>query len=159
MAKKVSGIELEVTIHKNHDLVTTIQNVANAESPIFRVTPGENQVLYFPNNNPVQLKLYDTAGDEIEDGAELSLWLVGPAGQYEEKIASALYAAWKNITWADQFDPKYEDAISIPFIAKRAAVGIRPGYKLEFRLKASTQVDWDNVNTRIQFGLGQEIMV
>lgn len=161
MALKIGGFDLTVQIHKAHSLVTTTQNVANAETEIFRVDPAENQVLIFPRDNLVAMKLYDTGGNEIAAGSEVSFWRVDDSGQEAECFAKAEYSPWKNIAFDDQFDADYRDMLGIGFLPRLVgvdAIHIRPGYRLEIRLKAATQVDWANANTVISFGLAQELI-
>ena len=158
--KKVQGFELALQIHKAHDLVTTASNIANAETKAFTVTPGENQVLIFPRDNPLQLKLYDTSANELEDNAVISLWRVDDTGETQERFASVLYSTWKNIAISDQFKDQYAETLSIGFLPKFEgdAMYIAPGQKLEIRVNAATVIDWSNANTKIFFGLAQELL-
>ena len=158
--KKVQGFELTLQIHKAHDLVTTASNVANAETKALTITPGENQVLIFPRDNPVQLKLYDTSANELEDNAVISLWRVDDTGETQERFASVLYSTWKNIAISDQFKDQYADTLGIGFLPKFAgdAIHVAPGQKLELRVNAATVIDWSNADTKIFFGLAQELL-
>ena len=158
--KKVHDFELVIQIHKAHDLVATASNIANAETKAFTVTPGENQVLIFPRDNPLQLKLYDTSAAELEDNAVISLWRVDDTGETQERFASVLYSTWKNIAISDQFKDEYADTLSIGFLPKFSgdAMYIAPGQKLEIRVNSASVIDWSNADTKIFFGLAQELL-
>ena len=158
--KNIHGFELALQIHKAHDLVTTASNIANAETTALTVTPGENQVLIFPRDNPVQMKLFDTAGSELDDNAVISLWRVDDTGETQERFAGVLYNTWKNIAISDQFKDQYSDALGIGFLPKFEgdAIHVAPGQKLEIRVKSATVIDWSNSDTKIFFGLAQELL-
>ena len=160
MAKKINGFELEVQIHKAHDLVTTASNIANAETKAFTVSPGENQVLIFPREDPVQMKLFNTSGVELEDNAVISFWRVDDTGETQERFASVLYSTWKNIAISDQWKDQYADALSIGFLPKfdGGAIYVSPAQKLEIRVKSASVIDWSNANTKVFFGLAQELL-
>ncbi len=159
--EKVQGFELVVQIHKAHDLVTTTGNVANAETKAFVVTPGENQVLIFPRDNLVRMKFYDSSGNELEDNAVIAFWRVDDTGETQERFAAVLYSNWKNIVISDQPKGEYRDTLSIGFLPKfssGAAIHIAPGQKLEIRVNSASVIDWSNADTKIFFGLAQELL-
>ena len=161
MALKIGDFDLTVQIHKAHTLFTPATNVPTAETEIFRVEPAENQVLIFPKDNLLCLKLYDVDGNEITGEAELSFWRVDDSGQEAECFAKLNYSPWKNLDFDEQFKEDYRQILGISFLPRLAgvdAIHIRPGYRLECRLKASKAVNWDNANTAVSFGLAQELI-
>ncbi len=159
MAREVNAIRLTVDLHKAHSLVTTSSNVPGAMTKILTVTPGDNQILYWPNDLPILLKLYTAMGAEIEAEAELSLYKVWPGRIKEELLGSKSYSSWRNIAFADQSDPEREANLAIPFHESAAlAATIPPGYWLELRLKSDSTVSWAYANTQFFAGVGQQII-
>lgn len=159
MAREINAIRLTVDLHKKHSLVTTSANVPGASTKILTITPGDNQIIYWPNDLPLLLKLYTSAGAEIAPEAELSLFKVWPGRIKEELLGTKSYAAWRNIAFADQSDPDREPNLSIPFHeASALAATIPPGYWLELRLNSTAVVSWDYANTQFFAGVGQQII-
>jgi hypothetical protein len=161
MPLKIAGFELTVQVHKAHDLVTTKLNIATAETEILRVVPGENQVLIFPNNNLLNLKLVSSVPAEIGPGSVVSFWRVDATGAHQECFAQTEYTPWHNIDFSEQSKDEYREILGIGFLPKLRgvdAVRISPGYRLEIRLKATTVVDWTEADSLVWFGLAQELL-
>ncbi len=158
MATTVRGVPLTLHIHKNHERVKTMANVANALTPILELSPADNQILYFPNTNPIVMKLYDTTGAELPPDAELVLTRVAPDGYTEIVLAKTIYQPWKLTSLENQSDPKRQGLLAFYFTdPKIDAVAIQPGYKLVLKLKAGSVVSWTNANTQIFFSVGEKV--
>jgi len=143
MAKKIHGIVLNAELTKDSSIVTTASNVAGASTAILTIEPEQNELIIWPNDNPIMLKLYDSSGNEVEATATLALYKVWPGRKKEEKLAERVYANWRNTDFADQSDPKREPNLTLPFSDDdKMAVVVPPGYKLELRLTSSVTVDW-----------------
>ena len=142
--KEVNGVQLTVELHKGSSVVTTSQNVANSFSKILEIEPNERQYFYWPNGNVLRLKLFDSAGNEVEQNAELLLVLVEADGTRETVLAKFTYAPYRNLSMTNQWDPRREANLAVAFAEpdKQVAV-VGPGQKLELRLKSAYQVDWD----------------
>lgn len=161
MPLRISGVDLEVQIHKEHDLVTVLPNIARAATPILRVSPGENQVLIFPKDNPVAMKFFTSGGVEIPPGSVVSFWRVDASGAQQECFAQAEYTPWHNIPYDEQTREEYRDILSVGFLPRYrdlSAIVIPPGWRLEIRLNSTAVVDWTHANTQIWFGLGQDLL-
>lgn len=159
MAKTIGGIELTLDIHKESDLVTVTSNIAGALTPIIKIEPKANQLVYWPAGNILQLKLFTAAGVEVENGAELSLYKVGPGGRNEELLGTKVYAAWRNIDFGDQFDPERWLNLGIPFHEGDAiAAFVQHGWDLELRLKSSIVVDWARTDVAFHTSVGEDII-
>jgi|Deesub1362A_J573_1020465.scaffolds.fasta_scaffold00385_27 hypothetical protein len=141
---KIHDIPLTAELTKDSPIVTTQANVANALTTIISIEPEQNEYIIWPNDNPMALKLYDSSGNEVEDTALLALYKVGPGGREEEKLGERVYAHWKRTAISDQFDPERRGQLTIPFVKENTAgVVIKPGERLELRLKSARVVDWD----------------
>jgi len=158
MPAEVRGVPLTLHLHKNHERVQTVANVAGALTPILYLSPADNQILYFPNGNPIVMKLYDTAGNELPPSAELVLTRIAPDGYTETVLAKTIYQPWKLTSLENQSDPKRQGLLAFHFTDSALdAVAIQPGYKLCIKLKADTVVNWNNANTQIFFSVGEKV--
>jgi hypothetical protein len=158
MATEVRGVPLTLHIHKNHERIKTMANVAGALTPILELSPADNQILYFPNGNPIVMKLYDTTGAELPPSAELVLTRVAPDGYTEVVLAKTIYQPWKLTSLENQSDPKRQGLLAFQFTDPSLdAVAIQPGYKLVIKLKADSVVAWNNANTQIFFSVGEKV--
>ena len=152
-------IRRTLQIHKVHGLVRTASNVAGAATRILTVEPGDNQILYWPNDLPILLKLFTAGGVEIAPEAELHLFKVWPSDSQVELLGTMAYAPWANTAFADQSDPERAASLAIPFHRGDAiAATIPSGYKLELRLNAASVVSWAFATTRFFAMIGQQII-
>ena len=157
-AAVIHGVPLTLRLHKTHERVTTQANVAGAFTPILFVSPADNQILYFPNENPIVMKLYDTTGAELPPSAELVLTRIAPDGYTEQVLAKTIYQPWKLTSLENQSDPKRQALLCFRFTDPTLdAVAIHPGYKLCIKLKADSVVNWANANTQIYFSVGERL--
>lgn len=144
MALKIHGIVLTDEITKDSDIVTTKTNTPSAMTAILEIKPEQNELIIWPNDNPIMLKLYDSSGNEVEATAVISLWKVHPGRKQEEKLAERIYANWRNTDFSDQSDPKRRESLTLPFSQDdKDGVVVPPGYWLELRIKTSLTIDWD----------------
>jgi len=159
MSREINGIRLTVDLHKAHSLVDTKANIATASTVILKIAPGDNQIIYWPNDLPLLLKLFTAAGVELEPEAVLTLFKVSPGRMEEVVLGTKTYSAYRNIAFADQSDPSREPNLAIPFHDSTAiAATLNPGYWLELRILSASVVSWAHANTAFFAVVGQDII-
>jgi len=83
----------------------TMSNTANVDSPIWKYEVPDSSVVDFPTKQPVQMKLYNSTGDEIADTSLVWFAVKVPYKKIPEAITKPLLYRWfKNLTPAQQAD-------------------------------------------------------
>lgn len=157
MAVTLRGTALTLHLHKNHELVTTMANVAGAFTPVFVIKPGAKQILRWPNGNPIRMKLYTSDGTELPESTEIMLVKRYADGYTTKVIGRTLYQYWKLTSLENQGDPRRMGFLTIPFIEDADLVEFGHGEALEIHIKSSAVVDWNYAGTVLYVSVGEKV--
>jgi hypothetical protein len=147
--------------------VELTENVPGAETTILTFTVPTHKIVRFVSGAPLWVKLFDADGAELPPSAMLNLYFTGSAGSgMAFLIGQWPYLPFRNLTWAQQVDPKNKAFAEIDMKPPqgRALFEIAERYekhdgnyvftmygadRVEIRLLHNKKVAWTNANTKL----------
>jgi len=149
-------------IHQNYPYVTTMNNVANADSPIVILTIPAGRVYRIQDGTPLVLKLVKSDGTEISRASEVYLAWQAPVGKDIRQAGRVMnYGIFRRISLADQENINTQARRLIEFDDEEIAraqrgeesliTGLTSDYKIMLMLKSADTIDVTNAGFEFNF--------
>lgn len=137
--------------------VAVIANVANAYSPIVRVTTPKSRLYTFKHGLPLVLKLATAAGVEISANSRM-VWVIRrPTQRSGADITGVMnYRAWRSIPLVaaagekTQYDIETSANRRVYFLTD-SDIQLPQDHVMEWLVNSPDVIDWNHANTDIEY--------